>query len=39
MIVKTLASACLFLEIRWPKWRQTDKIQAAGLGVGAILLP
>lgn len=26
MIVKTLGSACLLLEIRWQKGRQADKI-------------
>jgi hypothetical protein len=27
MIVKTLASACLLLEIRWQKARQADKMR------------
>jgi hypothetical protein len=37
MIVKTLASACLFLEIHWQKGRQADKMRTWTLSLPTFL--
>jgi len=39
MIVKTLASACLLLEIRWQKGRQADKISPCTHSLPTLLAP